>query len=167
MMYWNQASTLYSYADCLLLKMSVLSLVTNHPLIKPFPIIKMNTAAVVFIVVVACLSAADAFSSKMPKFQVPKVAQKAFAGAAAVGALTFGVELQGPKFAEAAAGPESVFVGAYNDPNHPGCMRKITAKGTDISIVGSDNVDGSKQWLIKAKEDYPGTIFVDFSPKGT
>lgn len=60
----------------------------------------------------------------------------------------------------------SVFVGNYNDPNHPGCLRKISVKGKDVSIVGSDNLDGSKQWLIKAKEDYPGTIFVDFSPKG-
>ena len=35
-----------------------------------------------------------------------------------------------------------------------------------VSIIGSDNVDGSNQWIIKAKEDFPGTIFVDFSPKG-
>ena len=60
----------------------------------------------------------------------------------------------------------SVFVGNYNDPNHPGCFRKIVVKGKDVSIIGSDNLDGSKQFIIKAKEDYPGTIFVDFSPKG-
>jgi len=61
---------------------------------------------------------------------------------------------------------ESVFVGQYNDPNHPGCLRKISAAGKDITIVGSDEIDGTKQWLLKATEDYPGTIFVDFSPKG-
>jgi len=40
----------------------------------------------------------------------------------------------------------SIFVGTYDDPNHPGCMRKITVKGKDVSIIGSDNIDGSKQW---------------------
>jgi hypothetical protein len=35
-----------------------------------------------------------------------------------------------------------------------------------VTIVGSDNLDGSNQWVIKAKEDLPGTMFVDFSPKG-
>jgi hypothetical protein len=39
-------------------------------------------------------------------------------------------------------------------------------KGKEVTIIGSDNVDGSKQWVLKATEDYPGTIFVDFSPKG-
>eukprot|EP00607_Mallomonas_marina_P008562 CAMPEP_0182418224 /NCGR_PEP_ID=MMETSP1167-20130531/2712_1 /TAXON_ID=2988 /ORGANISM="Mallomonas Sp, Strain CCMP3275" /LENGTH=161 /DNA_ID=CAMNT_0024592341 /DNA_START=117 /DNA_END=602 /DNA_ORIENTATION=+ len=61
---------------------------------------------------------------------------------------------------------KSVFEGLYNDPNHPGCFRKISVKGKDVTIIGSDELDGSKQWKIKAKEDYPGTIFVDFSPKG-
>lgn len=69
-------------------------------------------------------------------------------------------------FVQAAYAADSVFVGSYNDPNHPGCLRKITAKGKEITIVGSDNIDGSNQWIIKAKEEYPGTIFVDFSPKG-
>lgn len=67
---------------------------------------------------------------------------------------------------QVAQAADSVFVGQYDDPNHPGCLRKITVKGKDVSILGSDNVDGSKQWLLKATEDYPGTIFVDFSPKG-
>ena len=61
---------------------------------------------------------------------------------------------------------ESVFVGNYNDPNHPGCLRKITVSGKDVTLIGSDELDGSKQWVLKATEDYPGTIFVDFSPKG-
>lgn len=61
---------------------------------------------------------------------------------------------------------ESVFVGSYNDPNHPGCLRKITVKGKEVTILGSDSIDGSNQWLLKANEGYPGTIFVDFSPKG-
>ena len=65
-----------------------------------------------------------------------------------------------------AAETKSIFVGSYDDPNHPGCLRKITAEGKVITILGSDNPDGSKQWKLQAKEDYPGTIFVDFSPKG-
>ena len=64
------------------------------------------------------------------------------------------------------ADSQSVFVGDYDDPNHPGCMRKITVKGKDVTILGSDKTDGSAPWTLKAKEDYPGTIFVDFSPKG-
>ena len=60
----------------------------------------------------------------------------------------------------------SVFNGHYNDPNHPGCLRKITSAGKEITIVGSDDLDGSKQWKLTATEDFPGTIFVDFSPKG-
>ena len=51
---------------------------------------------------------------------------------------------------------ESVFVGSYDDPNHPGCLRKITVKGKQVTIAGSDNIDGSKQWALKATEDYPG-----------
>ena len=65
-----------------------------------------------------------------------------------------------------AAAAKSVFEGQYNDPNHPGCLRKITVKNGLVTIIGSDELDGSKQWIIQAKEDFPGTIFVDFSPKG-
>lgn len=61
---------------------------------------------------------------------------------------------------------KSVFEGQYNDPNHPGCLRKIVAKNNLVTIIGSDNIDGSNQWVIQAKEDFPGTIFVDFSSKG-
>jgi hypothetical protein len=60
----------------------------------------------------------------------------------------------------------SIFVGEYNDPNHPGCLRKISVKGKEVTIIGSDNLDGENQWKIQATEDFPGTIFVDFSPKG-
>ena len=45
-------------------------------------------------------------------------------------------------------------------------QRKITNKGKIVTLEGSDNLDGSKPFIIMAKEDFPGTIFVDFSPKG-
>ena len=60
----------------------------------------------------------------------------------------------------------SIFDGNYNDPNHPGCLRKISSKAKEITIVGSDDINGSNQWVLKADEQMPGTIFVDFSPKG-
>lgn len=65
-----------------------------------------------------------------------------------------------------AADVQSIFEGNYNDPNHPGCLRKINVKNGIVTIIGSDNIDGSQQWVIKAKEDAPGVMFVDFSPKG-
>ena len=95
------------------------------------------------------------------KVQATKIAS---AGAAAALSLGLGLGLGvAPVFAQV---QDSVFVGQYNDPNHPGCLRKISSAGKDITIVGSDEIDGTKQWLLKATEDYPGTIFVDFSPKG-
>ena len=63
-----------------------------------------------------------------------------------------------------AASSKSVFEGEYLDPNHPEGMRKVTVKGNDVTLVGTDSKDG-KQWVLQAKED-SGTIFVDFSPKG-
>lgn len=84
--------------------------------------------------------------------------------------LSFGVLAQSPvAFSQPVAHAvqvKSVFSGSYDDPNHPGCMRKIVVEGKDVTIIGSDKPDGSNQFKIKAKEDYPGTIFVDFSPKG-
>ncbi len=65
-----------------------------------------------------------------------------------------------------AAETKSILEGNYNDPNHPGCLRKVIVKDGLVSIIGSDNLDGSKQFTIKAKEDAPGVMFVDFSPKG-
>jgi len=65
-----------------------------------------------------------------------------------------------------AAETKSILEGKYNDPNHPGCLRKISVKDGAVTIIGSDNVDGSNQWVIKAKEDAPGVMFVDFSSKG-
>jgi hypothetical protein len=61
---------------------------------------------------------------------------------------------------------KSVFAGFYEDPNHPGMKREITNKGIVVTLRGSDNKDGSNPFIIMAKESYPGTIFVDFSPKG-
>lgn len=51
-----------------------------------------------------------------------------------------------PAIASEAKAVSSIFTGSYDDPNHPGCLRKISAKGKDISIIGSDNLDGSSQW---------------------
>ena len=63
-----------------------------------------------------------------------------------------------------AAQSKSVFEGEYTDPNHPDGLRKITVKGNDVTLTGTDSA-GGKQWVLKAKET-DGTIFVDFSPKG-
>ena len=60
----------------------------------------------------------------------------------------------------------SVLQGMYNDPNHPGCLRKITVKNGVVTIVGSDNIDGSKQWSLKAKVVSPTLCldkFIDFT----
>ena len=35
-----------------------------------------------------------------------------------------------------------------------------------MTITESDKPDESQLWKIKASEDFPGTIFVDFCPKG-
>ena len=67
--------------------------------------------------------------------------------------------------AHAAQATESVFVGNYRDPNHPDGMRRITVKGKEVTLTGTDSA-GGKQWVLKAKEDFEGTMFVDFSPKG-
>ena len=62
------------------------------------------------------------------------------------------------------ADAKSVFEGEYTDPNHPDGLRKISVKGKDVTLVGTDSA-GGKQWVLQAKES-EGTIFVDFSPKG-
>lgn len=64
------------------------------------------------------------------------------------------------------AAQKSVFIGNYDDPEHPGCLRKITVQGKNVKLIGSDDINGANQWVLSAKEDFPGTIFVDFSPKG-
>jgi len=56
------------------------------------------------------------------------------------------ISIVAPAMASEAKAVSSIFSGSYDDPNHPGCLRKISAKGKDISIIGSDNLDGSKQW---------------------
>ena len=50
---------------------------------------------------------------------------------------------------------ESVFVGKYSDPFHPGCLRKIEEVKNDIVITGSDDPKASKIWVIKAKSISP------------
>ena len=59
----------------------------------------------------------------------------------------------------------SIFVGLYNDPKHPDCLRKIIIENDSITVIGSDNVDGTNEWKLDAKENDSG-ILVDFSPKG-
>lgn len=58
-----------------------------------------------------------------------------------------------------------LFTGSYNDPKHADCLRKIIIENNIISIIGSDNEDGSDEWKLEAKENDSG-IMVDFSPKG-
>jgi hypothetical protein len=60
----------------------------------------------------------------------------------------------------------SVFQGKYSDPNHPGCLRTIEVTGTDVTLIGSDRTDGTATWTLHAKEEEPGKMLVDFSPKG-
>ena len=60
------------------------------------------------------------------------------------------------------------FAGIYSDPNHVDCFRKIELQeGEKMRIVGSDNVDGTNQWILPASVDKKrGDIVVDFSQKG-
>lgn len=64
----------------------------------------------------------------------------------------------------------SVFEGEYNDPNHPGCLRRIEADGR---VVGADGTPGclngepQKEWVLQGVIDEDNKrIFIDFSPKG-
>lgn len=66
----------------------------------------------------------------------------------------------------AAVEAKSLLSGSYKDPNHPGCLRRIEVQGNDVTLTGSDNLDGSNTWVLKAREEEPGKILVDFSPKG-
>ena len=72
--------------------------------------------------------------------------------------------------AHAAVSPQpvspSVFKGKYSDPFHPNCLRQIDVTGKAVTIVGSDDVDSKVIWTLKAVEEKPGEILVDFSPKG-
>ncbi len=61
---------------------------------------------------------------------------------------------------------QSQFVGGYSDPKHPDCLRSIVVRDSRITVVGSDNTDGSKKWVLKATEVDSGKLLVDFSPKG-
>ena len=59
-----------------------------------------------------------------------------------------------PNFVAVAADVKtnSIFDGSYKDPNHPGCLRKISSIGKVVTILGSDNLDGSQPFKIMAKE---------------
>jgi hypothetical protein len=61
---------------------------------------------------------------------------------------------------------ESVFVGKYNDPKHPGCLRDVSVNGKTAIIVGSDDIESNRIWRLVAEEKVPGEMMVDFSPKG-
>lgn len=102
-------------------------------------------------------------AARLIRKSVGPVIAASFALSGYEGVLTQGFTNPSPMVAVAA---ESPLIGQYDDPNHPGCLRKITVKGDVVTIIGSDNIDGSKQWVLQAKEDAPGVMFVDFSPKG-
>ena len=69
------------------------------------------------------------------------------------------ISIVAPAMASEAKTVLSIFTGSYDDPNHPGCLRKISAKGKDISIIGSDNLDGSNQWYFR----YTFHLYYSFS----
>jgi hypothetical protein len=100
-----------------------------------------------------------------------KIASRALLSTAASFALGNGFVDVGNLFAHhhpsyVARAAESVFVGKYNDPNHPGCLRELTADGKTVTITGSDDVSSSTIWKLTAQEKTPGEMLVDFSPKG-
>lgn len=74
--------------------------------------------------------------------------------------------MQGPFMPSSFAADQSIFVGKYSDPFHPGCLRAISAESKDITITGSDDPKASSIWKIQAREEEPGKILVDFRPKG-
>jgi hypothetical protein len=56
---------------------------------------------------------------------------------------------------------ESIFVGKYSDPFHPGCLRKIDESKNEIVITGSDDPKASKIWVIKAKSISPVSNYIN------
>jgi hypothetical protein len=56
------------------------------------------------------------------------------------------------------------FGGTYDDPNHPGCTRKIVLAGTNVIVTGTDDV-GGKPWKVKG-QIYGKALLLDFTPKG-
>eukprot|EP00440_Ansanella_granifera_P010444 gb/GFBE01011328.1/.p1 GENE.gb/GFBE01011328.1/~~gb/GFBE01011328.1/.p1 ORF type:complete len:174 (+),score=41.35 gb/GFBE01011328.1/:1-522(+) len=64
--------------------------------------------------------------------------------------------------------------GSYNDPNHPGCERRITKDGDQFVISGTDNAEGKAacepgdkliKWETASIPD-GDTMVIDFSSKG-
>ena len=59
--------------------------------------------------------------------------------------------------------PTPSFSGKYDDPQHPGMLRKVSKSGKFLFITGTDE-DGSK---FKLSGSIEGRVLtVDFSPKG-
>lgn len=56
------------------------------------------------------------------------------------------------------------FGGTYDDPQHPGCTRKLVLAGKQVIITGTDEV-GGKAWKVKG-EPYGRALILDFSSKG-
>ena len=54
--------------------------------------------------------------------------------------------------------------GSYDDPQHPGCTRKIILQGSNAIVQGTDE-PGGKKWQLKG-EPYGKYLVIDFSPKG-
>lgn len=128
---------------------------------------------VLFFVVLMLMFVQKSFGLKLSMWQGKQVKKVATSAMVAL-STTFLALPQEPVFASGffsssiklAAVEASVFQGSYNDPNHPNCLRKVVVRGKDVTLVGSDSPDGMNQWVLKAKEDEPGKILVDFSPKG-
>lgn len=56
------------------------------------------------------------------------------------------------------------FGGRYTDPTHPKCTRTLKVRGSDVTIVGFDEISGPK-WTVKGKLENKKLV-VDFTPKG-
>ena len=58
------------------------------------------------------------------------------------------------------------FAGTYDDPQHPGCTRKVVLAGGNVIVTGTDEV-GGKPWKIKGQTytEYKAVV-LDFRPKG-
>lgn len=56
------------------------------------------------------------------------------------------------------------FGGTYDDPQHPGCTRKVVLAGGNVIVTGTDEI-GGKQWKIKGTT-YGKALVLDFRPKG-
>jgi hypothetical protein len=125
-------------------------------------------AAVVLVVANLCFSLAFNSHARIISIASKRIATSAIVAIGLIGLPDQITSFSPVSIAHAAEekSVKSVFAGFYEDPNHPGMKREITNKGIVVTLQGSDNKDGSNPFTIMAKESYPGTIFVDFSPKG-